>query len=201
MNPRLIIPPGTVYGRWTVLADVPVPHKAPRILLCRCQCGTERPVAMGNLRNGASFSCGCYNLEQSKTHGLYEHPLYHIWFNMKDRCEKSQHQAYANYGGRGIKVCERWNDIATFIADMYPTYRARLQLDRIDNDLGYSPENCCWSTPQDNASNKRTNVFVLLNGERMTINQAVRKTGVSKQSIKRWAISGASTLDLKLAPV
>lgn len=92
-----------------------------------------------------------------KTHGLSRsnHPIYWAWANMKKRCYNPKAKGYADYGGRGIKVCEQWQDSVNFINDMLPTWQPGLQLDRIDNNGDYEPDNCKWSTKSEQMSNRR----------------------------------------------
>ncbi len=87
-------------------------------------------------------------------HGMHNHCLYKTWFNMISRCTNKNDNAYKNYGGRGISVCERWMDIKNFIEDMGER-PAGFSIDRIENDLGYSPENCKWSSDKEQARNRR----------------------------------------------
>lgn len=92
-------------------------------------------------------------------HGLSNTKLYHVWFDMVDRCTNPEHKNYKNYGGRGITVCDEWiADVKRFIADMGPTYVEGLTLDRIHNDKGYYYLNCDWVTPSKNAKNRRNSI-------------------------------------------
>lgn len=164
---------GDVYGRWTML------RKASRVNYwhCQCLCGTEREVFVGNLANGASTSCGCYSAEvageRATKHGLSKNggrsKLYAVYSAMINRCYNPNQRSYKDYGARGITVCPRWlhgesgkQGLVCFVDDMEPTYAAELQLDRIRNEEGYSPDNCKWSTRVEQAHNKR-NVH-LING-------------------------------------
>jgi hypothetical protein len=83
-----------------------------------------------------------------------KNPLYHIWYDMLARCNRPHHQAFKNYGGRGISVCERWNSFDNFLEDMSPRPDG-YTLDRLDNSKGYSPENCKWTSWRDQALNRR----------------------------------------------
>ena len=89
------------------------------------------------------------------THGQTNHPIFVVWKGMMYRCNNPKSNRYDDYGGRGIKVCERWHDVRNFIADMYPSYIEGLQLNRKENDGNYEPDNCKWSTPSQNSKNKR----------------------------------------------
>jgi hypothetical protein len=168
---------GDRYGRWLVLETASVGSTRVE---CLCDCGTRRTVVPYQLRAGKSKSCGCLNEEAKAAyyasgrwagtanpkyrHGLAKsHPeLYHAWHNMIQRCCNPNNPYYHAYGGRGITACERWlgnpEGLANFVADMAPTWAKGLQLDRIDGELGYSPENCQWLTQAENARKVRPKI-------------------------------------------
>jgi hypothetical protein len=100
--------------------------------------------------------------------------LYWIWSAMLDRCRNSKNTAYANYGGRGIAVCERWVRFENFKSDMGDRPEGK-SLDRINNDLGYSPENCRWVSRQEQNSNRRNCIFVECEGSRVTLKEYCRR--------------------------
>lgn len=116
-------------------------------------------------------------------HGLSNDPLYKVWETMRDRCNNPNNDNFKWYGGRGIKVCEEWNLFSNFYRDMHPRPDG-MQLDRIDNEKGYSKENCHWTTATENLSNRRSCVYVDYKGQRMTLTQAAAACGVSRRALK-----------------
>ena len=114
--------------------------------LYMCYCGKEFISRFSRVKNGHTKSCGCYQKQIVTTHGLAKHRLYSVWNDIKTRCINANSKSYKDYGGRGIKVCDRWHDVRNFIEDMYPTFKEGLMLDRINNNGNYEPSNCRWTT-------------------------------------------------------
>lgn len=110
---------------------------------------------------------------------------YNVWCSMRQRCDNPNNQRYADYGGRGIKVCERWQKFENFLADMgaRPKYPAHT-LERRDNDGDYTPGNCRWATYEEQQNNKRNNHRLTYQGETMTVAEWARKLGVRDQLLR-----------------
>jgi hypothetical protein len=168
--------------------------------LCDCDCGGTSVVAGGNLRAGLVRSCGCLLQDNGSRpkHGNARDGLrtteHRIWAGMLQRCRNPKNNAWRNYGGRGIAVCERWSRFVDFLADMGRRPTAAHSLDRIDNDGPYSPENCRWADKATQIKNSRmTNVTVekldllrVLLAARRTHDKIAEELGISKATVGKW---------------
>lgn len=180
---RIVIKEGTRFGRLIIAREVDSKRKQ-RHFLCRCTCGGEKVVALYQMRSGKTRSCGCLlvdtmrEMKEKRVDGVpsNQHPLYQTWKDMRKRCLNPKCKSFENYGGRGIKVCDRWSSFAKFVQDMGAKAEGH-SLDRIDNNGDYSPSNCKWSTRQDQMSNKRTNRWITYGGETLTSAQWSRRLG------------------------
>lgn len=196
-------PTGAVFGRLTVLEVGKPPGSYRYKAICQCECGSApRAIRIDGLRCGAVVSCGCVHREVSRKHGLSKHPLYTRWRKMIRRCTNPDDHAFENYGGRGITVCERWLSVEAFVADMEADFRPELEIDRRDNNGPYSPENCRWATPAQNADNRRSGRrHLTLNGKTQSIVQWAKETGLRYQCIwDRVALLGWSDERALLTP-
>lgn len=172
---------------------------------CRCCCGIKKKVAGWDLRSGRSQSCGCLVRERNRVlstkhggHGTYE---YGIWKGMRSRCYNRSHQDYRLYGGRGIKVCERWSDFANFLSDVGRCPNPSLSIERIDNDGDYEPGNVRWATAKDQARNRRTNRRLEFRGRSLTLIEWAEVSGVPYDTVRARADRGWSAEDILTVPV
>lgn len=141
--------------------------------VCRCDCGATSVVLSGDLRGGKSKSCGCLKPGEARALPGDGVPAeYSTWVNMRARCNN------LNHGGRGIRVCERWDSFANFFADMGEKPSARHSIDRIDVHGDYCPENCKWSTDREQSCNRTNNKLITAHGETLTQSQWARRLGV-----------------------
>ena len=157
---------------------------------CLCDCGAEAVASTKKLRNGRKQSCGCLWLDaitEAKTKhghssGRTVSSELRTWMALRGRCNNPRNRAFQNYGGRGIRVCERWNDFSMFLADMGPRPKGT-SIDRIDNARGYEPGNCRWALPAQQCRNRRNNIFVLFDGRQMCVTDAARLAGLKRQTV------------------
>lgn len=159
---------GQRFGRLVVLCEDGRAKNGGVIWKCHCDCGNETHVTGDSLRKGRTTSCGCFNVTCHTKHGVRYAPEYTVWSSMMQRCYSSKCKAYNNYGGRGITVCDEWQNPTTFCQwSRENGYDKGLQLDRIDNDKGYSPENCHYVTRLENVNNRR-NTAKICDGTSLT---------------------------------
>lgn len=177
---------GKQFGRLRVIGYAGYQHRKPNggraFWLCRCECGNESLVEGGELAVGGTVSCGCYRLQRTSeshtTHGLNSHPLYQKWASMIFRCTNRNNPGWMNYGGRGISVCREWRDFSVFFNDMAERWSPGLELDRIDNNGDYCPQNCRWATKTEQCNNRRSNRLLTWNGETKTLAQWAHGAGI-----------------------
>lgn len=176
---------GQKFGRLLVLKKKKKRQSLHIVWLCKCKCGTKVSVLGYSLKNGKTKSCGCYNLEMVRTHMMSGTYLYKIWIDIKDRCNNKNNTSYKNYGSRGIKICKEWNkDFMKFREwCLNNGFDKSLELDRRNNDKGYSPDNCRWITKKQNNRNKRTNVFIIYKGKRRTLIEVSELTGINYRTL------------------
>ncbi len=150
---------GQRYGRLKVLNRCGTGKNGDAIWRCLCECGNEISVRKKSLTSESTVSCGCYKkehlLKKNTTHGMSRSKEYKVWASMIQRCTNPSSTGYENYGERGISVCERWLKFENFISDMGAKPSMLHSIERIDNNVGYCPDNCCWASREAQDANKR----------------------------------------------
>lgn len=185
---KLIDLTGKTFGRLTVIERVESSNKNAK-WRCLCDCGKIVNVFGIDLKSGKTQSCGClYSerlAERNYKHGLSNTKLMNIWRSMKDRCYNSKSRAFRIYGAEGKTVCEEWQEFKPFYDwAMSHGYRDELTIERIDGTKGYSPENCCWATRQEQANNIRTNHLLTYNAETHTIAEWARLKNIPYSALR-----------------
>jgi len=157
---------GQKFNQWTVLNKTDKPKITGTSYIARCDCGTIKEVAIHDLLNGKSKRClHCYdrNGEHNSCyrHGLHNIKEYRVWTGMRQRCSNPKSKCYRWYGGRGIKVCERWADsFQNFYQDMGARPTDKHEIDRINTNGNYEPSNCRWITHKENLDNMRNPIYI-----------------------------------------
>lgn len=173
--------------------------------LCRCDCGSEIIAITGALTSGQKKSCGCMTskliIKAHEKHGKCYSKIYKVWGAIKFRCENPNCKEYKNYGGRGITVCPEWKENFQSFYDwaMENGYKDGLEIDRINNEGNYEPNNCEWTTRKEQQRNKRTNLIVEYNGEKKTLVEWSEEIGINYNTLfyriksKNWTVEEAFT--------
>lgn len=186
---------GVQFGHVTVMEELdPIRYYnvSNRVVRCQCTCGNIFETTLRPLQTGHSTSCGCKRMEafynnrkDLTTHGLSNHRLYRLWTDMKTRCNNPNSYPYARYGNRGISICSEWaNDFMNFYNwAMANGYNENMTIDRIDNNGPYSPENCRWVTPREQATNKTTNIMITFNGKTACLSEHCTELGLNYNRI------------------
>jgi hypothetical protein len=198
-GPRFIDLAGQTFGKWTVVGEA-VGYKPPATHWdCTCECGNKSKVSGKQLRSGKSNGCKYCG---PKRHGRSQTTEYRVFHDMHNRCTNPSIAAYKDYGGRGITVCDEWESFESFYRDMGPRPSPRYTIDRINNSLGYSKENCRWATKQEQARNTRSCHLLTFNGETRCLSDWAAHFNISPTTItgrlqKGWSVSDALTAPVK----
>jgi len=190
---------GKQFGRLTVIAfdrlHIPPSGGKKTKWICLCDCGTEVSVFGSALTQGNSTSCGCsakrLTTKRNLTHGMSSTRTYRIWQAMLNRCRNPKMLMYQRYGGRGIRVCARWESFQAFYADM-GACPPGMSIDRINNDADYEPGNCRWASRHIQTRNKSTNRVISHNGQEMCLTDWAKSLAMDQASlaerIERWGV-------------
>lgn len=181
---------GQRFGRLTVEAREGRDKWGSVTWRCHCDCGKEHVAGAGKLKSGKTRSCGCFALDmriaQLERHGITtggKPRTFIIWSGMKARCLNPRATSYPNYGGRGIAICDEWLSFENFHKwAMLHGYADDLQIDRIDNDGDYTPENCRFVTRKENSRNTRRSRFITIDGRTQTATDWIKELGVAKST-------------------
>ncbi len=181
---------GVRFGRLVALSQAERTKAGKTQWNCICDCGNTKIVATSNLVTGGTTSCGCFAEERHKvsrrTHGMRQTPEYKSWSESRQRCNNPSNSNYKDYGGRGIRVCEKWDQsFESFFADMGAKPSMSHSIDRIDVNGHYEPGNCRWATPQEQSANRRNAVLIQAFGKTMSLAEWSRETGISASEIRR----------------
>jgi hypothetical protein len=172
---------GKRIGKLTVIAFAGIKNRFAT-WKCICECGDEKIMRGSALSGKYAQSCGnCHK----RTHRMSHGPEHNSWIRMKTRCNNPNSDQYPNYGGRGIKICNRWLKFENFFKDMGPRPSLKHSLDRIDSNGNYEPKNCRWATQQEQSNNKRNNNRIKIGDQTLTVAQWARKLGLPRHAIVR----------------
>lgn len=178
--------------------------------ICKCDCGGQKTIVSYSLRKGITQSCGCLQVEncrrigQITTHGMSGTVEHMTWASMKQRCSNPTAVGYENYGGRGIRVCDRWeNSFENFYTDMGPRPSELHSIERENNDGNYEPNNCFWKTDKEQSNNRRSNHFVEYDGRKLTISQLADLKGLKYSTVAQrihrgWSVDDAANIPVQL---
>lgn len=201
---------GQRFGRLLVISEAGKHKNGNYTWNCLCDCGNSCVIAGSNLKSGGTVSCGCRRregfIERTVTHGCTRERRrmaeYNIWNGIKERCLNPNNPSYVDYGARGITVCEEWKrSFETFLQDMGLRPSPKHSIDRINNDGPYSSENCRWSTQKEQTRNKRSNVYLSLNGVRKTLMEWSEITGIKFCTIHARKKAGWSDYETLTTPL
>lgn len=192
---------GRKFHRLEVISNAGTNKHGAQMWNCLCECGSFTCVPSQNLKSGNTKSCGCWKRNTVKTasitHGQAQTRIYRIWNNMKQRCQNPNIPQYKQYGARGIRVCEEWQQFEPFFQWATANgYTEHLSIDRINNDGDYAPDNCRWATSKEQAHNTRRSLHVTIGDESKTVEQLAAESGLNPKTIYKRYSNGERGYDL-----
>jgi hypothetical protein len=181
---------GETFGRLTAICFVAMNHNHKQVWRFKCTCGTLTDKvansAMSDAKKGRNPGCGCKQFAGNhRTHGLHGTYEYGVWKALRQRCFSKNQPGYKNYGGRGITVCERWEEFSAFLEDMGKAPSEKHSIDRIDNDGDYTPENCRWATRAEQRRNSRQLRMVTYRGKTQCLKDWATELGIKYSALYR----------------
>lgn len=199
---------GQRIGKLTVLGPIErrkyVGGYSTVMWLCKCDCGNTTAAQAGHLASGKHSSCGCGQRarasETNLTHGATSTAEWSVWRGMKRRCNSPRSKAYPRYGGRGIRVCDRWQKFENFLADMGKRPGPEFELDREDNDRGYEPGNCRWVRRLINIRNSSNPLRITANGVTRLAVEWAEDLGISPMTLRKRLSRGWTAEDAVSVP-
>lgn len=190
---------GEVFHRLTALSPVR-DHRGVKVWKCSCSCGGATTATVGSLRSGHIRSCGCLRSEVVATknhrHGGIRSPEYTAWIGMKQRCNCPGHEGYERYGGRGIKVDQRWQSFQMFLSDMGPRPGEGFSIERRDNNGDYTKDNCHWATRREQMRNTSRTRMIEFQGSTRCVKDWADSLGIKYMTLIRrlnqgWSVDRA----------
>lgn len=196
---------GRRFGRLVALRVIRR-HGERRMWECLCDCGATTITSPKRLACGETRSCGCLFRDTITLHGATHHPLYPTWNYMLTRCYNTKSEGYEHYGGRGIKICDRWlNNPHAFFEDMGPKPSPKHSIDRIDSEGDYEPSNCRWATSIEQNRNRSVCKKLTWNGRTMGVPEWAEEIGIPRRRLTArlrdgWTLERALTQPKRKAP-
>jgi hypothetical protein len=180
---------GQKFNRLTIIRHMGTNNLRQAVWLANCDCGNSIEVTTATVTYGHVKSCGCAKRDAVSKNAIKHNKRrtreYTTWCLMKARCNNPKNPAYPSYGGRGIKVCDRWqSSFENFLADMGEKPSSNYSIDRIDNDGNYEPDNCRWATSSQQFANTRRSRHIEYKGESLTLNEWARKQGINPNTLR-----------------
>lgn len=195
MSAKIVDMTGKRYGRLRALSLVGPGPSRGMIWSFACDCGRRFNASGNEVRRGGITQCPecatASRVRDHSTHGMSKSDEYRIWMAIKNRCLNPNAEAYEYYGGRGIKICERWRvSFLHFMEDMGMRPTKKHTVERVNNDGNYDPKNCVWATRKEQSNNKRNNRIICIGGLEKTLAQWAHETGINEATIRARIMRG-----------